>query len=29
VPESYPFGADTVVPLRAGQNIRWKLVAPA
>jgi dihydroorotase len=25
VPESYAFGADTVVPLRAGQKIRWRL----
>ena len=27
VPESYPLGAETVVPLRAGQKIRWRLVA--
>jgi dihydroorotase len=25
VPEEYPFGADTVVPLRAGQAIGWRL----
>lgn len=25
VPESYPFGEDTVVPLRAGENIDWKV----
>lgn len=24
-PESYPFGADTVVPMRAGEAIRWRL----
>ncbi len=24
-PESYPFGADTVVPMRAGEVIRWRL----
>ena len=29
VPESYPLGAETVVPLRAGQKVRWRLVAPA
>ena len=29
VPESYPLGAETVVPLRAGQKIRWRLVTPA
>jgi hypothetical protein len=28
VPESYPLGAETVVPLRAGQKLRWRLVAP-
>ena len=27
VPESYPFGADTVVPMRAGEAIRWRLQA--
>jgi dihydroorotase len=27
VPESYPFGAESVVPLRAGQKIRWRLAA--
>ena len=26
VPESYPLGKETVVPLRAGQKIRWRLV---
>lgn len=25
VPESYPFGDDTVVPLRAGQTLQWRL----
>jgi dihydroorotase len=25
VPEEYPFGSDTVVPLRAGQAIGWRL----
>jgi len=24
-PENYPFGADTVVPMRAGEVIRWRL----
>jgi dihydroorotase len=24
-PESLPFGEDTLVPLRAGENLRWKL----
>jgi len=27
VPESYPFGADTVVPMRAGESVRWRLLA--
>ena len=27
VPESYPFGGDTVVPLRAGGEVAWRLVA--
>ena len=27
VPESYPFGADTVVPLRAGAEVAWRLVS--
>ena len=26
VPESYPYGEEVVVPLRAGQNIYWKLI---
>ncbi|MCG5535293.1 dihydroorotase [Ectothiorhodospira mobilis] len=26
VPESLPFGADTVVPLRAGEELAWRLV---
>ncbi|MEX2131462.1 MAG: dihydroorotase [Pseudohongiellaceae bacterium] len=26
VPQQYPFGEETVVPLRAGETIRWKLV---
>jgi dihydroorotase len=25
VPEEYPFGAGQVVPLRAGQKLRWRL----
>jgi dihydroorotase len=25
VPEAYPFGADALVPLRAGQPVRWKV----
>ncbi len=25
VPESMPFGSDIVVPVRAGENIRWKI----
>jgi len=25
IPESYPFGGETVVPLRAGETIAWKL----
>jgi dihydroorotase len=25
VPEAYPFGADTVVPLRAGERVRWRI----
>jgi dihydroorotase len=28
VPESYPLGEETVVPLRAGEKIRWRLVTP-
>ncbi len=27
VPDSYPFGADTVVPMRAGESVRWRLQA--
>lgn len=26
VPQSYPYGDDVVVPLRAGQTINWKLI---
>lgn len=26
VPETYPFGADTVVPMRAGESLRWRLL---
>ncbi|SDE08104.1 dihydroorotase [Aquimonas voraii] len=26
VPESYPFGADSVVPMRAGETLRWRLL---
>lgn len=29
VPEHYPLGEDAVVPLRAGEKVRWKLEAPA
>jgi dihydroorotase len=25
VPASYPFGAETVVPLRAGERLAWRL----
>ena len=25
VPENYPLGDETVVPLRAGEKIRWRL----
>ena len=25
VPDEYPFGGETVVPLRAGQKIGWRL----
>ena len=25
VPAAYPFGGDTVVPLRAGEAVRWRL----
>jgi dihydroorotase len=28
VPASYPFGDDVVVPLRAGESIRWSVVDP-
>jgi dihydroorotase len=27
VPQAYPFGADRLVPLRAGEEIAWRLVA--
>jgi dihydroorotase len=27
VPESYPFGGDELVPLRAGGSVGWRLVA--
>ena len=27
VPASYPFGADELVPLRAGESIRWRLAS--
>jgi len=27
VPAEYPFGADTVVPLRAGETLRWRIAA--
>lgn len=28
VPDSYPFGDDTLVPLRAGESIAWRLLGP-
>jgi dihydroorotase len=28
VPREYPFGAETVVPLRAGQKLRWRFAGP-
>jgi dihydroorotase len=27
VPDSYPFGSDSLVPFRAGETLRWKLLA--
>ena len=29
VPPSLPFGGETIVPLRAGQEMRWRLSAPS
>jgi dihydroorotase len=29
VPAEYPFGADTIVPLRAGETLRWRVASPA
>ncbi|HVH85015.1 MAG TPA: hypothetical protein VM713_11950, partial [Steroidobacteraceae bacterium] len=29
VPQHYPFGADELVPLRAGARIPWRLAAAA
>ena len=29
VPAAYPLGEDTVVPLRAGETVRWQLAQPA
>jgi len=29
VPESYPFGTDELVPLRAGERIAWRLARPS
>jgi dihydroorotase len=29
VPERYPFGADELVPLRAGERLAWRLAPPA
>ena len=29
VPERYPFGADELVPLRAGERIAWRLARPS
>jgi dihydroorotase len=28
VPREYPFGAETVVPLRAGEKLRWRFAGP-
>jgi dihydroorotase len=28
VPREYPFGSETVVPLRAGQKLRWRFAGP-
>jgi dihydroorotase len=28
VPAEYPFGADTIVPLRAGEPLRWRVAVP-
>jgi len=28
VPAEYPYGADTIVPLRAGETLRWRVAAP-
>lgn len=28
-PESLPFGSDTLIPLRAGDPLRWKLISPS
>jgi dihydroorotase len=28
VPREYPFGTETVVPLRAGEKLRWRFAAP-
>jgi dihydroorotase len=29
VPTSLPFGDETIVPLRAGQEVRWRVVVQA
>ena len=29
VPAEYPYGADTIVPLRAGETLRWRIATPA
>ena len=29
VPRSYPFGAEELVPLRAGEHIRWRVAKQA
>jgi dihydroorotase len=29
VPAEYPFGADTIVPLRAGETMRWRIASAA
>lgn len=28
-PEALPFGSDTLIPLRAGDTLRWKLISPS
>jgi len=28
VPTAYPFAGETIVPLRAGESLRWRLASP-